>query len=311
MSKQIDRAGTVRFHDAMIKVWEEPPPDTRCMWSEDPWTRQFKKEVFLRIVQQMNRIGWTCRVPEGDVASAMCLTESPLSHLRDHRYCTKGDLKADLSLTGRTIEIRFFQNVNAPDRPDHEGRYQFDKEKHMPYTMLLELRRTRLKIRDYLCNVFSGYKFTTDRHDGRTNKRGPDNLTADEWIDGCYQTSWHFKGDPEKDPISDYNSRCGDGTNLKHTQRVWFIDYYGRVGTGIAYYNINNMWWIKTGRYDVSNISTCDICSSCPENPRVKRNARRRSSALNGELQKAIDKENYERAIVIRDILRRDPNNER
>ncbi len=76
------------------------------------------------------------------------------------RWCSKGDLKADLKVSGRSITFEMFQNVNAPDRPDHGGRHQSNKEFHMPYVMRLEMERTHRKIRDYLCAVFTDYKFT-------------------------------------------------------------------------------------------------------------------------------------------------------
>lgn len=49
--------------------------------------------------------------------------------------------------------------MNTPTRPDHGGRYESNLEACMPYVLRLEMERTRRRIRDYLCNVFSGYTF--------------------------------------------------------------------------------------------------------------------------------------------------------
>ena len=283
---QIDREGRVVFHDASLHVWEEDVDET-----------SFKKDVFKRIVQTLNRLGFTCIVPQDQIK------DYGYSFATLSRYCVKGNLKADLSLGGRHIELKFFQNVNAPDRPDHEGRYQSDKEGHMPYLMRLEMERARRKIRDYLCNVFSGYVFKTDRIDGRSNKRGPKHLTAMEWLQGCYETSCHFKGDLNSYEISDYNNKSADGSRVNHGQRVWFADRKGRICTGVAYYNINSMWWVVTGKYDVSNEACSRLYTAPPSDIRRKRNSALRERVLKSLLAKSIKAEEFEKSILFRDLL--------
>ena len=56
---QIERTGTVSFYDASLNVWESPEGMVLGAWENE-----FKKAVFLRIVQQLNRMGWTCKIPE-------------------------------------------------------------------------------------------------------------------------------------------------------------------------------------------------------------------------------------------------------
>ncbi len=133
---QIERIGRVSFGDASLGVWEEPEGPVKTEWE-----RQFKKDVFLRIVQQLNRLGWSFTMPavEQDDIKRYGGAVARWSAER-HRNCTKGDLQADLSVSGRCIEFKMFQNVNAPDRPDHGGRYQSNKESHMPYLTRLDLK---------------------------------------------------------------------------------------------------------------------------------------------------------------------------
>jgi hypothetical protein len=173
----------------------------------------------------------------------------------------------------------------------------------MPYLRRMEMERTRRKIRNYLCNVFAGYEFKTERCDGRMQKVGPKHLTAMEWLKGCYETSWHFKGDLSKYEIQDSNRKSADGSLINHGQRVWFFDYKGRAATGIAYYNINCMWWVITGKYDYTNEASFELFTTPPENIRVKRNTRRRRQRLEGELSKAIKTMNFERAALLRNII--------
>jgi hypothetical protein len=290
-----NRTGMVNFHDASLHVWEEGlggSPKER-----DTWEKAFKHQVFKRIIQTLNRIGWECIIPEEMVK------QYSRRFALNHRYCVKGDLKADLSISGRFIEFKMFQNVTAPERPDHEGRYQSDKEKCMPYVMWLEMERTRRRIRSYLCNVFPGYHFKADKLDGRMNKCGPGHLTAMEWLEGCYKTSWHFKGDIDTYQISDYNRESADGTRLEHGQRVWFTDRKGRILTGIAYYNINNMWWVIMGKYAHTNVASFHLHTVQPEDIRRKRNEELRKKRLAAEIGKAVNEMNYERAALLRDVL--------
>lgn len=292
---QINRTGEVSFHDASISIWEDGLGGS--IQEREAWEKAFKHQVFARIVQTLNRIGWECVIPEDKI------TQYGQRFAESRRYCVKGDLKADLSVSGRVIRFEMFQNVNAPDRPDHEGRYQSDKEKHMPYVMRLEMERTRRRIRTYLCNVFSGYTFTTDHFDGRANKCGPGHLNAMEWLAGCYKTSSHFKGDPAKFQISDYNRKSAEGAMLEHSQRVWFADHKGRICTGIAYYNINNMWWVILGQYGHTNLASFELFTVIPDDFRRKRNDKLREKRLKTLLEKAVEAMAFERAAQLRDLL--------
>jgi hypothetical protein len=256
------------------------------------------KDVFNRIIQQLNRLGWKCEVPEDKVK------QYSLNFARNYRYCRKGDLQAELGVSGRHIEFKMWQSVNTPTRPDHGGKYESNKEAVMPYLLRLEMERTRRRIRDYLCNIFSGYEFDTARKDGRTNKRGVGHLTALEWVQGCYETSWHFKGDwpayIARENGMAYNRKSADGKLLEHKQRVWLYDGKGRLCTGIAYYNINNMWWVVIGKYGIRNEACFSFYTVCPDDVRAKNNTRLRRGRLEGELAKAIKAMDFKRAELLK-----------
>lgn len=175
---QINRTGTVSFHDASINIWEEP--ESRVLGE---WERQFKKDVFLRMAQQLRRLGWKTEAPKDMVE------QYGQSFAENHRYCRKGDLQGFLDLSGRCIEFEMWQDV-ANGENSNGGRYDFDKEKRMPYLLHLEMQRTRNRLRDYLCNVFSGYEFKDNSPNA--NRRGPGGLTAMEWIDRDIRSTGHF-----------------------------------------------------------------------------------------------------------------------
>ena len=302
---QIAREGRVSFGDASVSVWEEGISAARAAGGYDgekAWELAFKRQVFARIVQTLNRIGWTvCPWERAKLYPAIA---------NRHRTCSKGGLQAELSVSGRCIDFKMWQDVTPSENPNG-GQYDFDKEKRMPYVLRLEMERTRRRIRDYLCAVFTGYTF--DSRPSTTCRR-PMQFTAMELIEQSYAESCHFKGDIADylknngyTKLPSYNCTSLDGQRIQHGQRVWFQDYDGRIGEGIAYYNINSMWWVVPGRYDRRNISTGDIWVNPPEKPRVKRNERQRRKRLEGELAKAVKAMDFDRAKVLKGILWPEP----
>lgn len=298
---RIARDGVIHFGDGSISVWEEGLHPGMSYTERDAWELRFKREVFARFIQTLNRIGWTCVVPQDYVK------QYGARFARDRRECHKGDLKGWLEISGRVVRFETWQGVNTPTRPDHGGRYESDLEGCMPYLLRLEMERTRRRIRDYLLAVFTGYTFD-EKH--RSICRRPLAQTAMEKIQESYAESSHFRGDMAAylkrnsyAELPSYSCTSLDGDRIEHGQRVWFKDYDGRVGEGTAYYNINNMWWVVTGRYDARNVSTGDIWTRRPLNPRVKRNARQRRLRLERLLADAIKAMAFERAMLLRDLL--------
>jgi hypothetical protein len=291
---QIERTGRVAFGDASISITEEWP-NHRMSWDErKAWEARFKRDVFTRVVQMLSRLSWACAVPPKEEA------QNSASFALNFRSCSKGDLKGELHISGRCIDFKMWQSVNTPTRPDHGGRYESDLEGCMPYPLRLEMERTRRRIRDYLCNVFTGYEFDPKRY---TSHRKPLAMTAMEQIQQKYAESCHFKGDLAKYEISDYKRKSADGVMLQHGQRVWFADWHGRICTGTAFYNINNMWWVVTGKYDYTNNADFELYVKCPENPRVKRNSKLRRQRLEQELNRAVKCMDFKRAQVLKDVL--------
>ena len=293
---QINRTGKIYFHDASVIVRDDGgvPQEWKA---RQAWDRTLKKQVFLRIVQQLNRLGWTCTIPQEYI------DQYSDDFARLHRSCEKGDLKGELKIFGSTIEFEMWQDINTPTRKDRKGRYEFNKEKIMPYMLRLEMERTRQRIARYLTNIFMGYVF-----EGKRNvDRGPElhGLTALAWIETKYKESWHHDsklGRPSGEERCG-NNRSADESIIKHGERVWFYNWQGRLNTGIAYYNINNMWWVVTGKYDVCNEAGFHLYTSLPDHPRKKHNQKLAKNRLKQELDKAVVAMNFERAIQLRNVL--------
>lgn len=284
---QIQREGKVSFGDASLSIWEESiPAPTRDFKERDAWELAFKRQVFARIVQTLNRLGWTCAIPESYIE------QYSLSFARARRECSKGDLKGFLDVSGRTISFEMWQGVNTPTRPDHGGRYESNKEDCMPYLLRLEMERTRRRIRDYLCNVFKGYTFDSKE---RPHNPKPLTITAMDRVIGKRDEDWL----PE--PAS-YHSTSADGQQLQNGQRVYYYDYHGRMGTGTAYHD-GGMWDVVTGKWDYARKGNSELYVRCPGDPRVKRNQRQRRKRLEDLMAKAIKVMDFKRAEVLKGIL--------
>lgn len=303
MSTLIDRTGTVSFSDASLSICEEGISAARAAGgyqATKAWEREFKRAVFARIVQTLNRLGWTCVMPEIDPHSVKHYGGDVARWSAERkRDCAKGDLKGHLDISGRCIEFEMWQDV-TPAKNLNGGRYDFDKEDRMPYVLRLEMERTRCRIRDYLCNVFAGYTFKESKP-----TRGPSGLTAIEYIQADVRACWHYNKelDRRSGEESCGNNRSADGSTVKHGAKVWFADYHGRICTGTAFYNINNMWWVITGRYDARNLGSFEIYAARPDGLRIKRNADLRRKRLEQELNTAVKAMKFERATQLRDIL--------
>ncbi|AOY88606.1 hypothetical protein BKP64_10745 [Marinobacter salinus] len=292
---QIQREGEVRFGDASLSVWENPERRGWDQWQE--YERDFKRQVFKRIVQQLNRLGWSVQVP------SEMIEQYGRSFAEGHRYCRKGDLQGYLDLSGRCIKFEMWQDVANGDNPNG-GRYDFDKEKRMPYLLWLETERTRLRVRDYLCNVFSGYGFCDRKGEGRHAKRGPGGLTAVEWVEQSNRSGGHYDSALGRARINmASNARSADGETINHGAQVFAIGYDDRVVVGTAYYNLNNMWWVVTGKYGLLNVHSGAIYLTNPGDLRRKRNDGKRRSRLERELSRAVKAMDFQRAQVIKDIL--------
>lgn len=299
---RIDRAGTVNFGDAYISLYEEGISAARAAGGyqgEKQWVRQFKRDVFARIVQMLNRLGWECKQPtikESDVKNyggtvARWASES-------HRNCRKGDLFGELNISGRCIKFEMWQDV-TPSENRNGGRYDFEKEARMPYVLRLEMERTRRRIRDYLCNVFTGYEFALPKP-----TLGINGVTAIEYAAHARRESGHYVPALDRARISNNGQdKSADGYQLENGTPVYAITHGGRVVIGIAFYSLNGCWQVVTGRYGLHHVWHNQIFVKSPGNVRVKRNAHERRRRLEVEMARAVKEMKFERAATIRDIL--------
>ncbi|NUN52203.1 MAG: hypothetical protein HUU06_05370 [Planctomycetaceae bacterium] len=277
------RSGEIRIHDSTVGVWEDQVE-----------TKAFQAEVFDPLIRFLRSRGW--RVKRDPQAHRHYRTIS-----KWHRYCRRGDLEANLQLMGRSIGFELYQNVANVTHPSG-GKYEFDKMGKMPYLLR---NRARLTIRDVVAHLTRTHGYSVRRPD--PGRPGPGNLTGRQWIlsQAC---DWHFKPDLGRAAYTngDLDRRGGDGSLIDHGQVVWFRGYDGRIGRGVAYYNLNNMWWVLSGKWTVYNVPCWDLYTSPPEDLRTRRFSEAHCYRRVAEnLARAVKAMDFEKAARIKPALLR------
>lgn len=303
---QIDRTGSVSFGDASISVWEEGIAEARNKGGhkgEEQWERSFKCQVFDRVVQTLNRLGWTVTMPDIKAYDVKHYGGTVARWAAERRReCTKGGLAGELTVQGRVVELKMWQTVLPHENPNGP-QYDFEKQKRMPYVVRLEMERTRRRIRDYLCNVFTEYLF-----EERTPNVKPASMPALEWIASRWAENEHANPDEWEDAarrdveIDPYNRKSGDGLKLEHGQRVYTTNYHGRWLVGHAYKD-GGMWDVVVSHLSYERKSANELYVNRPPDLRSKHNQRQRRKRLEQEMQKAVKAMNFKRAELLKTIL--------
>lgn len=275
------RALTLNLHDTSLGIWQDDPNDPT-----------FRSEIFEGLLRQMKARKWKVTADPEVLKRHRCISPN-------YRVASRGELRAEISICGRHIELKLWAETWPIDNPNGH-RYDFGKRDRLRYLdrlrVVLEFRRIEAWLRTF-CAVT-----VTDRN--LTIRVGRGGLTALEAIEANYATSWHSDKALGR-PIcwSDYNAKSSDGALIEHGATVWFKDHGGRIGRGTAYYHINNMWWVVSGRWARRNLGSHEIFVHQPADLRRKRNDRLRRERLERELARAIRLSNFRRAETLTRIL--------
>lgn len=264
----------VRIHDASLGIWQED--------ANDP---SFRTDVFAPLLKAMARRGWKPRADPRILKHYRRLSPS-------HRIAARGDLRAEIKISGRVVEVQFWAETWPIANPNGR-RYDFNKLKRMVYLDRLRVRLEMRRILDWLAPIAP----VTVKGDESAD------TTPLQRIERCYAKYWHTDKALGR-PVchQDYNRRSGDGGLLEHSSTVWFTDRKGRVGRGTTYYNINNMWWVVAGG-ELLNLSSREIFCRPPSDLRTKLNGRQKRVRLETELAKVTRRMDFRRAETLKRIL--------
>ncbi|RWB67659.1 MAG: hypothetical protein EOQ49_25080 [Mesorhizobium sp.] len=263
----------VNIHDTHIGIWQDDAHD-----------ETFRSEVFGTLIRGMRGRGWHVH-EDPEIRRRFHILNS------SHRLAARGNMRASIEIAGRCIKVEFWAQTWPIDNRNGR-RYDFRKLQRLDYLDRLRFCLEARRIVAWLETIAPV-----------TVKQDTPNATAMERIEKRYAESWHrdkVLGRPTWS--GDYNRQSQDGALLEHGQTVWFPDRKGRIVRGTAYYNINNMWWVVAGG-ELHNEGCHSLMTAPPADLRKKRNERGRRSKLERKLALAIERMDFQRAELIKNIL--------
>lgn len=172
----------------------------------------------------------------------------------------KGELKFKADRFPAKSSLEFYQEINTINR--NGGQYDFDKLLLMPYLLkcqfLVELKHIRTLLNSLGYADHSDHVFKT----------------ANDKIKYDFVRSWHHPQETMDFNLKDlhgqttgaYNSTDKDGKTIRNGDIKYFRDHKGRLMRGVAYHNINNMWWLLINRYEYRNLANFELFDLTPEN---------------------------------------------
>jgi hypothetical protein len=190
----------------------------------------------------------------------------------------------------------FFQNVNIENT--NGGRYDFRKRSMMPYRIGLEFENTRRK----LCRFWETTFELVDQSEPDYYK-----LSGIEKVVHSVKTSGHYRGgDPLTAFFSPRHAQDRDGFPITPGQIKYHYHFDRYIMQGRAYPGLNNqngMWlFVPTGSNQMLQVSRSKLFDWVPGMPR--RDPKHRRRRLEEELAKAAQAHDFERAIILRNLLR-------
>ena len=263
--------------DTKLSVWLADP--------KDPLVLQMRNDV----VRLLRSLGWRVQLDPYTKKHYPCISN-------DHHHAQRGDLQAKLRVSGRVFDIEFFQDIVHENK--NGGQYDFDRRKKMPYLIGLQYEAAVRKV----AACIESLGLPTLKRDMK--------LKGQAFIDArrTEHMACHGPKSYDEDRCQTYNRTGADKAMLRDGQSVWLVAEWGPVGrwqAGIAYRNINNMWWVLLPGDVVRNEADFRLHSTPPENPRGRHfSIEHRVKAIDKLKAKAVAAEQFELAARLRDAAK-------
>ena len=307
---------TYNIYDGCIGIWREPKQITRPLsiddfqrrmrltgeakkadeaeqWEINRKNRALNEECFeeckdfymdLRGLLMAN--GWRVQQDPYIVKHYRCLRDT--HHAGQYR-----DIAFRSSCTGRHIEFRFYEPVIRDNK--NGGEYTSNKIKVMPYLKRLRVIRA--------LNLLTGYLKEHGYSDH--SKTYPEDGLAAIMKHRAELCDFQGKDFYERERQT-YNVHDHDVEEMFDGDLRYFWNYHGRLERGKVYRNINNMWWIHTGPYSYWNVANFELFTWKPGmGSRKKWTPEQVQKKISKKLEAAIKAQDFERAIVLRDLIKK------
>ena len=186
---------------------------------------------------------------------------------KDFWYGRKGDLEFKANRYPAGWKIEFFQNIVFQN--PYGGYHDFDKYEKMPYLIKLLFLNEVRHIKKFL------------EHLGCVDATEPEYKLASDRIKANYVASWHHrqKSMDEFELVdlngetaeASYNNQDRDKKTIYNGDIKYFRDRNGRLGRGIVYRNLNNMWWVILNEYRLTNMASFELFDPTEEDFKARR----------------------------------------
>lgn len=193
-----------------------------------------------------------------------------------HDYGKRGVLEFKSHIYPTGFHFEFFQNVVRENK--NGGEYDFGKRRKMPYLVgkLFDYTEQRL-----VAFIAEGVDCS------RTTANVPDEAAAH--LLHNFQTTSFTRNKIQslseiEGMMSDYDHKCNSFDREKKIIKCGQVKYFrdsvtGCLMRGVAYHNINNMWWVITSRYTLRNLACFELFDATPADYEVRRAKRVRIPA--------------------------------
>lgn len=212
---------------------------------------------------------------------------------KDHRIAIKNDVFILIELQGRGLEFEIGNFKNLWDTESSSWKNGDDRMKPMSYLENCAVKLERLRLIEYFERTLK-----LKRYDRNDSSRSPeqviiDNLKCNTHIHGvvsCLDDIAKSMANTDS-----HNYRCNsfdrDRKRIICGQKKAFYSYDNRIGYGVVWHHINNMWWVICGD-QLRNVAAFELFDYAGEPPR--RRARLRT--VERHINKAVAARNYLKA---------------
>lgn len=242
------------------------------------------KGFYSEIRFMMMNSGWTFHQDPYIRKNYRCLADT-------HHCGQRKDVHFKSSVNGRHIEVKFFEDVIRDNQ--NGGIYTHDKLNKMPYLRRLRAIIAMRQLRKFLLD--NGYTETSKVY----SERGLDAVMQHRAELEDFQGKDFYARERQT-----YNCSDADGTQMYDGDVRYFWHYRGGLQRGVVYRNINNMWWVVTGPYSYTNVANFHLFTWNPSmGRRRKLSPEKIQEVLGRQLKNVIEKQQFERAITLRDLI--------
>jgi hypothetical protein len=292
MKKKFEGKGTLTIKLDNVRVSYQVSKDDTVYGNYDKADKTNPHyKLWYQINNHLKRRGFTVTVDPDIYKNYRCLS-------KDRRCGIKNDLEFKTERHEFSFSYEFFQNLNFENTSG--GYYDFDKYQKMPYRLKLTFRNEMMRMAKYAESIgvtvviekkLSDIEEIIASNNINTHIHGT--ITCLEDIKGLmkdYDISQN-SSDKNKKLITCGDTKC-------------FYDYNNKIAIGQAYHHINNMWWVIVNgkRYNIASFYLFDQYPGMPKKKPLTQEEQ--VQRIHTELKKAEAQQDYERCIVLRNMLK-------